>query len=235
MPTERPSAARLTVPFAAEPTQLSRGAGVIEGYASVFRRPDDGRDIVLPGAFRRTLAHRRAQDVKLLWQHDPKEPIGVIEELKEDARGLYVRARLIPELARAREALALIAAGALDGLSIGYRAVKARPDPESGLRLISEIDLWEISLVTFPMQPAARIRALKACRPHQALRRFEAFLREAGGFSRTEAKAIARHGLPALGRRDVARPLTRHKEWNAVRRALLALIDSLRTMERTER
>ncbi len=231
MPSQSPSAARLTVPFAAEP---ERAAGVIEGYASVFRRPDDGRDIVLPGAFRRTLAQRAPKDIKLLWQHDPKEPIGVIEALREDERGLYVRARLIPALARAREALALIAAGALDGLSIGYRAVKARSDPETGLRLLSEIDLWEISLVTFPMQPAARIRALKAGRPHQALRRFEAFLREAGGFSRTEAKAIARHGLPALGRRDVAHSHSKPQDWRAVRRALLALADSLTSMERTK-
>ncbi|RMF71928.1 MAG: HK97 family phage prohead protease, partial [Alphaproteobacteria bacterium] len=229
--TESAAAARLTVPFA---TTSPDAAGIIEGYASVFRRPDDGRDIVLPGAFRRTLARRGPRAVKLLWQHDPKEPIGVIEELKEDARGLYVRARLLPELERAREALALIRAGALDGLSIGYRTVKSRPDPETGLRLISEVDLWEVSLVTFPMQPAARIRALKAWRPHQALRRFEAFLREAGGFSRSEAKAIANHGLAALGGRDAARSRAGQGEWDALRQALLALLDSLAAMERTK-
>ncbi len=225
MPTDTGSTDRLTVPFAAEaPTP----GGVIEGYASVFRTPDDGRDIVLPGAFRRTLARRRPREVKLLWQHDPKEPIGVVEELREDARGLHVRARLLPALARAREALALIAAGALDGLSIGYRTVKARTDPETGMRLISEVDLWEISLVTFPMQPAARIRALKRCAPHRALRQFETFLREAGGFSRSEAKAIAGRGLAVLGRREAGSGPTDPRAWAAAARAARALITSMK-------
>ncbi len=186
--------------FAVRPTPGREG--VIEGYASVFERLDGGHDIVLPGAFARTLAERPPSSIKLLWQHDPKQPVGIVEELREDARGLHVRARLLPELKRGREALALIEAGALDGLSIGYRTVKARHDASSGARLIEEIDLWEISLVTFPMQPAARIRALKAATPHQGIRAFERFLRDAGGFSRTEAKALAAHGFSALVRRD---------------------------------
>ena len=136
--------------------------GVFEGYASIFDRIDDGRDAVQPGAFARSLAEKGARAIKLLWQHDPKEPIGFIESLVEDARGLYVRARLLPEVRRAREALSLMRAGALDGLSIGYRARKARHEPGTGVRLLEDIDLQEISLVTFPMQRAARIAAFKA-------------------------------------------------------------------------
>lgn len=172
--------------------------GVFEGYASIFDRVDDGRDAVLPGAFARSLADKGARAIKLLWQHDPKEPIGFIESLVEDMRGLYVRARLLPEVQRAREALSLMRAGALDGLSIGYRALKARHEPGSGVRLLEDIDLQEISLVTFPMQRAARIAAFKAAAPH-SLRDFETFLRDAGGFSRREAKALAASGFRAIG------------------------------------
>ncbi len=194
---------RLAAPFAVK--ALAR-EGIIEGYASVFDRIDGGHDIVLRGAFARTLAERDPAAIKLLWQHDPKQPVGVIEDLREDARGLHVRARLLLELKRAREALALIEAGALDGLSIGYRAVHAHHDAATGVRVIEEIDLWEISLVTFPMQPAARIRALKGALPHRGIRAFERFLRDAGGFSRSEAKALAAHGFSALVRRDAEPP-----------------------------
>ena len=95
------------------------------------------------------------------------EPIGVWSEAFEDARGLYVRGRLSPDVARARECAALIREGALDGLSIGFKAVEARTDPRTRLRRLSRIDLWEVSIVTFPMQPGARIarapRAPVAC------------------------------------------------------------------------
>ena len=135
--------------------------GVFEGYASVFDAIDDGHDRVRRGAFARTLAGRRPGDVKLLWQHDPTEPIGVIQAIHEDRRGLYVKARLLLDVARAREALSLMRCGALDGLSIGYRAAKATLDDRTGERLLEDIDLWEVSLVTFPMQRHARIAAFK--------------------------------------------------------------------------
>lgn len=175
--------------------------GLFEGYASIFEAVDDGHDAVLPGAFARSLAEKGAAGIKLLWQHDPSEPIGRIEAIREDSRGLFVRGRLLPELRRAAEALSLMRCGALDGLSIGYRTRKARHDGKSGVRLIEEVDLWEISLVTFPMQPGARIAAFKTV-PHGSIRSFEGFLREAGGFSRSEAKAIAANGFKALARRE---------------------------------
>jgi len=130
-------------------------AGKIEGYAAIFGQPDRGGDIIAPGAFRSSLANRSAS-VKLLWQHDPAQPIGLWDEISEDARGLRVSGRLLTGIRRGAEAAELLAVGALDGLSIGYRAVKA--DRSGPHRHLTEIDLWEISLVTFPMNAGARVK-----------------------------------------------------------------------------
>lgn len=144
-----------------------------EGYASLFGAEDQGRDVVMPGAFRGSLARGGARGVRMLFQHDPAQPIGAWEEIREDGRGLYVRGRLIEDVTRAREILALMRAGALDGLSIGFRSRKAVRDPRSGQRRLYEIDLWEISIVTFPMLPGARVSAVGAAtspaRPQSAL------------------------------------------------------------------
>lgn len=130
----------------------------IEGYASLFGLRDKGGDMVVPGAYAASLTRlaARGERVRMLWQHDPAQPIGIWEEVVEDARGLHVRGRLLPEIARAREARVLLEAGAVDGLSIGYRTIRAEAIPGGGRKLI-ELDLWEVSLVTFPMQPEARI------------------------------------------------------------------------------
>jgi HK97 family phage prohead protease len=127
---------------------------VIEGYASLFGSVDQGGDVVQPGAYTASLSAGRK--VKMLWQHDPGEPIGIWDEVREDAKGLYVKGRLLEDVARAREAAALTKAGAIDGLSIGYRTVKASKD-DRGRRLLNEVELWEVSLVTFPMLPEARV------------------------------------------------------------------------------
>lgn len=129
----------------------------IEGYASLFDRIDLGRDVVLPGAFEASLQRRSPRDIRMLWQHDPAEPIGIWTDIKEDRNGLRVRGRLLPDVQRGRELAALIAQGAVDGLSIGFRAVRSKRDPHARLRRIAEIDLWEISLVTFPLLPGARL------------------------------------------------------------------------------
>lgn len=130
----------------------------IEGYASVFGVRDKGGDIVAPGAYVAALQtlRRRGDKVRMLWQHDPGQPIGIWDEVFEDAHGLFVRGRLLPDVARARDAQALLRAGAVDGLSIGYRTVRAEKLSQGGRRLI-ELELWEVSLVTFPMQVEARI------------------------------------------------------------------------------
>lgn len=134
--------------------------GVFEGYASLFGVVDLGRDVVERGAFSRSLERRDARSVRMLWQHDPHQPIGTWLTILEDARGLKVRGRLNLAVARARELHALMREGGLDGLSIGYRVVKSRAGA-SGARRLLELDLWEISLVTFPMLPGARIDAVK--------------------------------------------------------------------------
>lgn len=134
--------------------------GVFEGYASLFDRTDLGNDIVLAGAFAEPLRRRGAAGIRMLFQHDPAQPIGVWDTLREDAKGLFVRGRLLRDVARAREVLSLMRAGAIDGLSIGFKAVRARRDRARGLRLIETVDLWEISVVTFPMLPDARIAAV---------------------------------------------------------------------------
>ena len=144
---------------------------VIEGYASRFGDTDQGGDIVAKGAYARSLARLKAENrqVKMLWQHDPTQPIGVWDEVREDAQGLYVKGRLLDCVARAKEAAALIGAGAIDGLSIGYRTVKATKN-DKGRRLLTELELWEVSLVTFPMLPSARVGAKGETLDDHALR-----------------------------------------------------------------
>lgn len=138
--------------------------GTIEGYASVFGEVDQARDMVLPGAFRESLKLRGRHRVPMLFQHDPAEPIGIWQELREDHRGLFARGRLIPDVARSREVLALLREGAIDGLSIGFRAVKGRIDPKTRVRRLEAIDLWEISIVTFPLANGARVHKIKGLR-----------------------------------------------------------------------
>ena len=105
-------------------------------------------DVIAPGAFRDSLRARGPRGIRMLFQHDPSEPIGMWDELREDARGLFVRGRLLLAVARAREVHSLLRAGALDGLSIGFRAVAGRREARSGIRRLTRIDLWEISIVT---------------------------------------------------------------------------------------
>ncbi len=138
----------------------------IAGYASHFNQVDKGGDVVVRGAYAaslRALAQKGAR-VKMLWQHDPAQPIGVWDEVREDARGLWVEGRILKNVERGREAAALVRAGAIDGLSIGYRTVKATKN-DKGQRLLNELELWEVSLVTFPMLPSARVEAAKGESP----------------------------------------------------------------------
>ena len=177
--------------------------GVFEGYASLFNREDMGGDIVLPGAFRDSLARRGPAGIKLLFQHNPSEPIGIWQSLREDARGLQVRGRLMLDIARGREIFSLMRAGAIDGLSIGFRAVKSRRDRATGVRRLEKVDLWEISVVTFPMLPEARVAVVKQRPPAgtpPTSREFERWLTHDAGLTRSQARAVMRHGLKGLAR-----------------------------------
>lgn len=145
-------------------------AGAIEGYASLFGVVDLSGDLVERGAFAHSL-RRRGTAIRMLFQHDPSEPIGIWTEIAEDARGLHARGTLNLAVGRAREVAALLAQGAIDGLSIGFKTVRARKT--GGVRRLAEIDLWEISVVTFPMLPDARVEAQKSMRlpgPHRRRR-----------------------------------------------------------------
>jgi len=135
--------------------------GAVEGYASLFGEVDQARDMVMPGAFTQTLQNRGLRRIPMLFQHDPAEPVGIWLELREDWRGLWARGRLIPEVARGRELLALVREGAIDGLSIGYRTVRGRVDPKTRIRRLYQVDLWEVSIVTFPLLTGARVHAVK--------------------------------------------------------------------------
>jgi len=132
--------------------------GRIKGYASRFGEPDQSGDLVMPGAFTTSLERLRnsGRTVKLLWQHDPAQPIGIWNKVLENDTGLWVTGEVLTDLEKGREAAILMKAGAIDGLSIGYRVIRAEPNRETGGRLLHEIDLWEVSLVTFPMLPTAR-------------------------------------------------------------------------------
>ena len=149
-----------------------------EGYASLFSVADGAGDIVAPGAFARSLRRRPPDRVRMLYQHFAHEPIGVWQVIREDAKGLYVRGQLNEEVERAREVASLVAQGALNGLSIGFRAIRARRDKASGRRLLNEIDLWEISVVTFPLLPGSEVTAIgRKAREAEILKRAAVWLR----------------------------------------------------------
>lgn len=182
--------------------------GSFSGYASLFGQVDLGNDIVDAGAFSKSLKTRSPSGIRMLWQHEAAAPIGVWTTIREDARGLYVEGRLAKGVARAREALELMRTQALDGLSVGFRTIRARKDAKTGQRHIVEADLWEISVVTFPMLPNARINNVKAgILP--TVREFERWLTRDAGLSRNEACTVIAKGYAELaqihhakGRRD---------------------------------
>ena len=142
--------------------------GSFSGYASVFNELDDQGDRVVKGAFQNSIQKLivHGQQPKMLWQHNFSEPIGTWEEVKEDDRGLRVQGRLILELRRAREAYALMKAGVLDSLSIGYRVVQSVKGASPKERHLTQLDLFEISLVTFPANRAAKIAQVKKKETH---------------------------------------------------------------------
>lgn len=135
--------------------------GRIRGYASRFGEPDQSGDVVAPGAFAKSLTRLKeaGRSVKFLWQHDPTKPIGIWSDVRENKTGLWVAGEVLTDVQLGQEAALLMKAGAIDGLSIGYRVVKSQPNKETGGRTLLEIDLWEVSLVTFPMLPEARAQA----------------------------------------------------------------------------
>tara|TARA_Y100001973_G_scaffold22839_1_gene34119 strand:- start:1171 stop:2319 length:1149 start_codon:yes stop_codon:yes gene_type:complete len=175
--------------------------GVFMGYASTFGNVDNGNDIVAKGAFTKSLAERPASKVKLLSQHKTDEPIGIFEEIFEDSKGLYVKGRLALGTQKGRETYELMKMGAIDGMSIGFRAnpEKQTYNESKRTRTLNEVQLLEISLVTFPMNERAIVQSVKG---EKSIREWETILRDAGGLSRTEAKVGAKALMDALNHRD---------------------------------
>ena len=177
--------------------------GTFTGYGSIFGNEDQGSDIMQKGAFTKSLEQRPASKVKMLYQHKTDEPIGVFEDMYEDEKGLFVKGRLAMGTQKGREAYELLKMGALDGMSIGFRA---DPDKQGynenkrGTRTLKEVDLMEISLVTFPMNERALIENVKASQ--KSIREWEKILREVGNLSRTEAKIGAKALSESLSQRD---------------------------------
>lgn len=164
--------------------------GFIEGYASTFNNIDNVGDVIVSGAFKGCIGRRKP---KMLWQHDNEEVIGVWDDCHEDGNGLFVKGRFA-DTAKGRDARELARIGAIGEMSIGYTINKSsfRSD---GIRVLEDVELFEVSLVTFPANDMAKITRVKSA--HDNERDFEDFLREAG-YSRDAAKIIAAKGFKAL-------------------------------------
>jgi hypothetical protein len=192
----------LTKSFALELKDLTE-AGVFTGYASVYGNKDSYGDIVMPGAFTKTIQSRPV--VKILYQHDPRMPIGK-GKLEDSEVGLIVHAQLTMGVAKAQEAYALLKDRVLDELSIGYWVPPGGEQYDKGrdANLLTELDLREVSPVSFASNPLARVTGVKDRAAIESIRDFEDFLRDAG-FSRKEAAALASGGWKGL-QRDADEP-----------------------------
>jgi uncharacterized protein len=166
--------------------------GVIEGYGSVFDVVDQGGDIIAPGAFRQSL--NAARKVKMLFQHDPSAVVGVWTTMEEDEKGLRVSGKMLTTVRAGAEAYELVKAGAIDGLSIGYRTIKSMD--RNGKRVIMQAELWEVSLVTFPMNEMARIDAVKAA--EMSREEIERLLTLRAGVSRSVARQLLAEGYKGI-------------------------------------
>ncbi len=180
--------------------------GMIEGYGSVFGVADIYDDVIARGAFAASLkAHKSAGTMPaMLWQHEADEPIGVWTEMSEDAKGLKVRGQLCLDTSCGKEAYALLKMGALNGLSIGFISRQWSYDTETDIRTLTEVDLWEVSLVTFPANESARVIGVKASDVAgiTSIRQAEQALRDAGISADTAKALIASVKRIALDERD---------------------------------
>ena len=177
--------------------------GSFAGYGSVFGNADYYRDVVMPGAFQKSLAAWAEKEAlpPVLWQHNSDMPIGPFTHMSEDGKGLYVEGQLlINDVRQAKEAYALLKSKTISGMSIGYEVTADEYDGKTNVNQLTGIDLWEVSIVTFPANTDATVTQIKSILARgelPTLPDFEDFLRDAG-YSRTQAKGIASHGLRSL-------------------------------------
>ena len=164
--------------------------GSFEGYASVFNNKDLGNDVIRKGAFTKVIHDKKPKQIKLLYQHKTDEPIGVVDNIEEDSKGLKIKGRLAMGTQKGREVYELMKMGALDSMSIGYRLApdSYKYDDKNKRRVIKEVDLMEISMVTFPMNPRAKITKVKL--QEMDVRELENYLCDVG-MSNSVAKTSA--------------------------------------------
>lgn len=208
---------RIQIPFEIKAAE----GGKVEGYGSVFGNVDAYGDTIEKGAFAKSLsAHaEKGTAPAMLWQHNPDWPIGKWTEFSEDDHGLKVKG-VLADTAQARDVEALVRLGAISGASIGFMTKADEMDRESGVRTIKEVDLWEVSLVTFPANEAARIAAKSAVIESMEIREIERLLRDAG-LSQRESKSVISRLMSLGSERDAQK----HEE----AAELLAKLDRLNT------
>jgi HK97 family phage prohead protease len=206
--------------------EANKEYGEFEGYASVFNNTDLGNDVIKTGAFKKSLRKRGVKGVKLLYQHKTDMPIGVFEEIKEDEHGLMVKGKLALKTQAGQEAYELLKMGALDAMSIGFRANpdEVSYDKRTNKRMIGEVDLMEISLVTFPMNPQAKVRSVKG--EEVSIREWENGMRDAFSLSRSEAKVAAKAVHEVFEAKDTSEKLD-------VVEANAELVDALKNLTLT--
>ena len=165
--------------------------GTVEGYGSVFGVRDNYDDVIAKGAFIQSLKDHKAAGTMpaMLWQHDADKPIGVWTEMVEDEKGLRIKGQLAMETVKGKEAHALLKMGALNGLSIGFMSKEWAYDRDTEVRTLTAIDLWEVSLVTFPANEKARVTNVKSADEMATPKDAEKALRDAG-FSKSDATAF---------------------------------------------
>jgi HK97 family phage prohead protease len=181
--------------------------GTFSGYGSIFGNVDYHGEVVVEGAFKNSLAEWRKKGKlpPVIWQHDKTQPLGPHTEMREDAKGLYLEGRLLKDtVPKAAEAYSLLKEDVISGLSIGFRVKLDEWDRESGVTYLKELDLWEVSLVTFPANEQAGVTGVKADEI-KSIRDYEAALRDEFGFSHAQAKALASAGFKALQKQDEPR------------------------------
>lgn len=204
--------------------------GVFTGYGAIFNNVDNGGDIIMPGAFAKSIKNRDPKAVKMLWMHDSDDPIGYWTAIEEDQKGLKLTGQLLLTLKKAVEVFEMMQAGIIDSLSVGYRTVKASYDEATSVRKLLELDLWEVSAVTFPMNDKAKIQTVKNIEI-PSRKQIEAALRHEGQFSNADARKAAAIVKKILrnGEDEPAEPLRNEALVEAFKGAADNLVTALRS------
>lgn len=201
----------------------------IIGYGSVFGNVDGGGDMVMPGAFKECIASGRKP--KMLWQHDASQPIGAWDEMREDENGLRMKGRVYKGCGKGMEIAGLIKMGAIEGLSIGYRTQEYEMDAEEGVRKLTKLDLWETSVVTFPMNQMAGIYSAKSAEEmtdaeiKRHVERALKAIKVPGSMAKAMASAAMEGRENVLRDAGVSRPENDQREVDELKALLTAMLE----------